>query len=295
VIASTSLRGIACIVAAMSFLSVSDALARDLAERLPVMAMIMLRSIPALLPVLLFVHYERAWRALATGYPVTQLARGGLIICSYALYLVALTGGLTFAMSISLVFTSPLFVAALSPFVLKERVTRSRWLGTLIGFAGVLVAVQPGVGSFQPVALCALASGFCYACASLLARRLGSREPASVTSFYTWLMFFAGSMPFALGTSGPWSFPGLGDLGLLVVIGIISGSSHALIVAAYRLAPAAVVAPFEYIAMLWGTMFGYLFWLEVPGVPELAGIACIMAGGLVILFGDRRAARIAAS
>jgi drug/metabolite transporter (DMT)-like permease len=283
-------RGIVCILAAMSLLSVNDALARDLAERLPLMAMIMVRSIPALVPVLLFVHYERAWAALRTRHLATQLARGGLIIASYALYLVALTGGLTFAMSISLVFTSPLFVAALSRLVLKENVTRARWLGTLIGFAGVLVALRPGLGSFQPVALCALGSGFCYACASLLARRLGAHEPASVTSFYTWLMFFAGSAPFALADWGGWSLSGSLDLGIVVVIGLIAGSSHALIVQAYRLAPAAMVAPFEYVAMLWGTLLGFLFWAEVPGVPEVAGIACIVAGGLVILQGDRRKA-----
>lgn len=274
-------------------LSLNDALARDLADRLPVMAMVFLRSVPALVPVLLYLHLTRTWRRLATRHPLAQLARGGLIIASYSLYLVALTGGLSFAMSISLVFTSPLFVAALSPWVLRERVTRARWIGTLVGFLGVVIAVQPGVGEFQPLSLYALGSGLCYAAASLLARRLGASEPAAVTSFYTWLMFFAGAAPFALFTSGPWAVPQGLDLGIVVVIGLIAGTSHALIVAAYRLAPAAMVAPFEYVALLWGALLGYAFWNEVPSIGAIVGIVCIMAGGLMILRGERRVATTA--
>lgn len=283
--AASPLLGILCITAAMTLLTVSDAIVRGLTDRLPIMAVVFLRSFVAVLPVLVMLHVQRAWLGLRTPRLAAQLARGALIIASYTLYLKGLTSGLSFALAVALVFTSPLFVALLSPVFLGERVTRWRWLGTIVGFAGVLVAVQPGVGSFQVVSLYCLGSGLCYACSSLLARRLGANEPTLVTSFYTWLMFFLGSMPFAL--AGSWSLPEAGDLGLLAFVGLIAGSAHFLIIAAYRHAAASVVAPFEYVAMLWGTLFGFLFWDEVPGLANIAGIALIVAGGLVIVYAER--------
>jgi drug/metabolite transporter (DMT)-like permease len=284
---SPAMKGILCIVIAMSMLTVSDAIVRGVTERVPLMALILLRSVTAVIPVLVMLHLEGAWRGLRTPYPFAQLARGGLIIASYSLYLMALTGGLSFALAVALVFTSPLFVALLSPIAIGERVTPARWLATLIGFSGVLVALRPWEGSFPVVALYSLASGLCYALSSLLARRLGASEPAAVTSAYTWFMFLAGSAPFALFGSGSWQLPGSGDLGLIALVGLIAGSAHFLIVAAYRHAPATVVAPFEYVAMLWGTLFGFLFWHETPGIASIAGMALIVAGGLVIVYGDR--------
>lgn len=285
---SPILKGIVCIVAAMSMLTVSDAIVRGVTERVPLMALIMLRSVTAVIPVAIMVHLEGAWPRLRTPYPVFQLMRGGLIILSYSLYLEALTGGLSFALAVALVFTSPLFVALLSPIAIGERVTVIRWAATLMGFAGVLVALRPWSVDFPPVALYSLGSGFAYALSSLLARKLGQSEPASVTSAYTWFMFLAGSTPFALFGSVAWGLPGLGDMGLIAIVGLIAGSAHFLIVAAYRLAPATAVAPFEYVAMMWGTLFGYIFWREVPDIYNLIGMALIVAGGLVIVYGDRR-------
>ena len=285
--ASGALLGIVLIVLAMSLLSVNDAVTRHLADRYPTMAIIFLRSFPALIAVLVIVHIEGAWRRLATRRPLAQLLRGGLMILSYWLFLQALLGGLHFALAVGLIFTSPFFVAALSPLVLGEKVTMARWIAALIGFAGVMVAVRPGFGSFDWLALYSLGAGFVYACTALLARRLGTTEPAAVTGFYTWLMFLLGSMPFALLRLGEWSMPDLGDWGWLVAIGLISGTAHYFIVSAYRRAPAAVVAPFEYVAIIWAAIFGFAFWQEMPDLPTLAGIALIFAGGLVILYGDR--------
>ncbi len=284
-----ALLGIVLIVLAMSLLSVNDAVTRHLADRYPTMAIIFLRSFPALIAVLVIVHIEGAWRRLATRRPLAQLLRGGLMILSYWLFLQALVGGLHFALAVGLIFTSPFFVAALSPLVLGEKVTPARWVAALIGFAGVMVAVRPGFGSFDWLALYSLAAGFVYACTSLLARRLGTTEPAAVTGFYTWLMFLLGSLPFALLRVDAWSMPDLGDWGWLAMIGLISGTAHYFIVSAYRRAPAAIIAPFEYVAIAWAAVFGLIFWQEVPDWPTLAGIALIFAGGLAILYGDRGA------
>lgn len=283
-----AIKGILCIVAAMSLLTVSDAIVRGVTERVPLMALIMLRCATAIIPVAIMLHVEGAWPRLRTPHALTQLARGGLIILSYSLYLMGLTGGLSFALAIALVFTAPLFVAILSPILIGEPVSGARWAATLVGFAGVLVALRPWEGAFPPVALYSLGAGLAYALSSLLARRLGRTEPASVTSAYTWLMFLAGSTPFALFASGPWTIPAPDDLGLIAIVGLIAGSAHFLIIAAYRAAPATVVAPFEYVAMLWGSVFGYVFWSEVPDSWNLAGMALIVVGGLLVVYTDRR-------
>jgi len=271
----------------MSLMTVIDALTRHLADSYPTMVIIFLRSFPALIPVLLLIRYEGAWSGLRTRRPAAQLLRGLLMITSYWCFLQGLTGGLHFALAVGLVFTSPFFVAALSPLVLGEKVSLARWLAALIGFAGVLVAIRPGFGEFQWAALWSLGAGFIYSCSALLARRLGSTEPASVTGFYTWLVYLLGSAPFALGTVGGWPLPDLGDAAMIAVVGLISGGGHYLIVLAYRRAPAAVVAPFEYVSIVWAAAFGLLFWQEIPDLPTIAGIVLIFTGGLVVLYGDR--------
>ena len=284
--------GITAILAAMTMLSACDAVTRGLATRLPTMVIICLRSIPGVIPVLMLVQAEHAWGQLVRRRPAIQLLRGALMVGSYALYLQSLTGGVSFALSVALVYTSPLFVAALSPVMLGERVPAIRWAGTMVGFAGVLVAVRPGFGAFNPVALCALGSGLLYAVSALLARRLGRTDPPAVTSFYTWLMFLLGGFPFTLAL--PWTFPGAEDLALVAVVGIVAGTAHYFIIVAYRHAPAAIIAPLEYVSMGWATLFGLVFWHEHPDLPTLAGIGLIVAGGLVLLYASRPGRRTAA-
>ena len=278
--------GITCIAGAVALLSTSDAVIKGLRVHLPTMEIICIRSLFGLIPVLVILHVQRLWPSLKTRRPIAQVVRGGLIVVSYALFLEALAV-MPLALTVALTFSAPLFVAALSPLVLREKVSASRWIGVGVGFLGVLVIVRPGFDAFRPEGLIAIGAAVAYAASSLLARRLGSTDPPAATAFYTGVMFFVGSLPFVLAMPSSWVAPDIGQVGLLVVTGLIAGTAHFLIIAAYRHAQASVVAPFEYTGLIWAAFYGYVFWNETPDEITTAGIVMIMAGGLWIIFSER--------
>jgi drug/metabolite transporter (DMT)-like permease len=282
-----ALLGVSCIAAGVALLSGSDAIIKGLRVHLPTMEIICIRSLFGLIPVLVILQAQRAWSSLKTRRPVAQIVRGGLIVVSYALFLEALAV-MPLALTVALTFCAPLFVAALSPVILKERVTMTRWIGVGVGFLGVLVIVRPGMEAFRPEALIALGAALAYAASSLLARRLGATDPPAATAFYTGIMFFVGSLPFVLAFPETLVAPNMNQIGLLVVTGLIAGTAHFLIIAAYRHAQAAIVAPFEYTGLIWAAFYGLVFWDEIPDWPTTGGIVLIMAGGLWIIFGERR-------
>ncbi len=281
-----ALLGIICIASAIGLLSTSDAVIKGLRIHLPTMEIICIRSVFALIPVLVILHVQRGWTSLKTRRPVVQIVRGGLVVLSYALFLESLAV-LPLALTVALVFSTPLIVAALSPIVLRERVSLARWVGVSVGFVGVLVIVQPGSDAFRPEALIAIGAALAYAASSLLARRLGATDPPATTAFYTGIMFLFGSLPFVIAIPSAWVTPDMGQIGLLVITGLIAGTAHFLIIAAYRYSQASIVAPFEYTGLIWAAFYGYVLWDETPAWETAAGIALIMAGGLWLIFGER--------
>ena len=281
------LLGIVCIAAAVFLLSASDAIIKALREELPTLEIIAIRSVFGLVPVLIILQVQHAWSSLKTRRPVAQIVRGVLIVISYALFLEALAV-MPLATAVALTFSAPIFVAALSPLVLKEQVSIKRWIGVFIGFVGVLVIMQPGPDTFRPDALFPLGAALAYASASLLARRLGATDPPAATAFFTGVMFFFGSAPFVAAVPSAWITPTTDHLLLLALCGFVAGTAHFLIIAAYRHAQASMVAPFEYTALVWAALFGLVFYDELPDFVTFCGIALIIAGGLWIIYGERR-------
>ena len=284
---SATLKGIACIAGACAMLTLADALAKLMTATLPVMEIAFLRSVVALLPVLVIARFYGPLRQLATRHVGKQLLRGGLIVASYISFLLALSE-LPLADTASVFFSAPLFIAALSPIVLKEPVPLRRWFAICLGFAGVLVIMRPGTEAFRPEALFALASAVLYAFGALLARRLGTLDPPSTTSFYTALAFLLASGPFTLAVPGYWVDPAWPAIGYAVACGLIAGTAHFLLIQGYRLGEEAVVAPFEYTVLLWAVLFGFLFWGDLPQTLTLVGIALVAASGLYVLRTERR-------
>jgi len=285
--ASTTLRGIACVAGACLLLTMADAFAKLLTETLPVMEIAFLRSMVALVPILAIARYYGPLSRLRTRHAGKQLLRGGLIIASYTCFLLSLNV-LPLAETASVFFSSPLFIAALSPLVLREKVPAHRWFAICLGFSGVLVIMRPGTESFRPEALFALASAVLYALGALMARRLGALDPPATTSFYTGLAFLIVSGPFTLGMPGYWVDPDWMAVAYIAACGLIAGTAHFLLIQGYRLGEAAVVAPFEYSTLLWAVLFGFVIWSDVPTWSTLAGVLLVAASGLYVLRTERR-------
>jgi len=217
-----------------------------------------------------------------------QIARSVLLLASTLCNFLALRY-LQLAEAIALVFSTPFFVAALSGPVLGEWVHWRRWTAIAVGFLGVLVVTRPGAGSFQPAALLSLTAALCYALYSIATRVLARTDSNETTLFYSNIV---GALALLPVVPFVWTTPS--DplvIALMVATGAMGSFGHYLLIAAHRLAPAAVLSPFIYTEIVLVTATGFLVFGDVPNRSTLTGAAIVVASGLYILHRERMVRR----
>jgi drug/metabolite transporter (DMT)-like permease len=231
---------------------------------------------------------RRGTRLLVSSRPVLQLLRSTLLCLSSLIYISALTWvALPTATAIS--FTGPMIVTALAPFLLGERVGRTRWLAVGAGFVGAVVIVRPGMDSANQAALLVLASAFASALYQILTRKLASQDPAETSITYIALAGFVLTsipLPFVWVTpASAW------DTLVFVGLGLFGGFGHYFLVRAFELAPAPVVSPFNYGQLIGAGLLSYTVFGQVPDAWTWIGAAVIVASGIFMLYAERRKAR----
>ena len=271
--------GIASIIAAIFFFSMMDGVAKWLGQSYTPIQIAFFRNLFGLLPVALIIWQGGGLGALRTRHPWAHVLRAVLIWLALVTFFAGISI-MPLAEAVAIAFAAPLFVTALSQPIAGEPVGPRRWAAVLVGFLGVLIIVRPGAATFRPEALLVLLSALCFAVAMLVTRRMVRSETNAALLFYTTI----GGL-LANGVLLPlfWSAPPAGDLGLFVLLGLIGGVGSFLMVVAYRHAPAAVIAPFDYSALLWSTLIGWLVWRDVPETAVWLGAAVVVASGLYII------------
>lgn len=195
---------------------------------------------------------------------------------------------LPLAQCYAIFFTMPLMITVLAWPLLGEPFDLGRGALVALGFAGVLVALQPGSTDFQFAHLTAICGATTGALNSLILRKIGHREKSGVILLYPVLgqLVVAGAlMPLF------WLPIGLHDVQISLLIGVLGTIGGLLIIAAYRVAPAIAVAPMQYSQILWATVLGVLFFDEIPSLMSVIGIGIIIAAGLMLLFAAGRGQR----
>lgn len=206
----------------------------------------------------------------------TFLAVGAMFGFFYGISRMPLVDALTLG------FTAPLIVTALSVPLLGEHVGWRRWTAVSIGFVGVLIILRPGTQQVTIAHFAVLFGAFCYACLAITARKLAATESSYSLSIYvvTGPLLISSTL---LGGSG-WQAPDLTGWVLFAVAGACSVIAWIGIIGGYRRASPAMLAPFEYTALIGGAVAGYLIWDEVPDRWVSVGAAVIIASGLFVVY-----------
>lgn len=212
-----------------------------------------------------------------------QVARGVGILCGTFLFFGAIRT-MPIADALALLFIAPLIVTALSPLVLGEPVGIRRWSAVLVGFAGALVVLRPGLTVLQPGALMALGAGVSFAGYVLLTRRLSNAAPPLVTLSLTSLVCLTAAS-FVLPTV--WVTPDADQLARMAAMGVIGAGGHYLMIRAFEKAPAALIAPFGYAEIVTATIVGYYWFGDFPDNWTWVGIAILVASGIYISVRER--------
>ncbi len=270
--------GIASGVVAVFFFSIADATAKWLGQDYAPAQIVFLRYVFGLLPVAVFVWRSGGTRSLRTGRPRAHALRALLIFGALLCFFTGLRH-MPLAEAIAVAFTAPLFVTALSVPVLGEAVGPRRWAAVLVGFLGALIMLRPGTAAFRPEALLILTSSLFFALAMLLTRRMALTETNVAMLAYTTLGAGLASLPLMPFL---WQAPAGGDLWLFFLIGMVGSMAAYFVIMAYRHAPAAVVAPFDYTALIWGALLGWFIWREQPEPLVWVGAALIALSGTYI-------------
>jgi drug/metabolite transporter (DMT)-like permease len=187
----------------------------------------------------------------------------------------------------AITFLAPILLVGVAGPLLGERTGWVGWIATLAGFAGVLLIVRPGSGlvaSGVVLTLCAVAMNLGY---QLLSRVLAATETTFALLFYTAL---TGTVLYALAL--PWFIedraPSLLEAVLLLSLGVYGGVGHFMFTAAFRYAPASVLAPLNYIQLLWAGLLGWLVFGHIPDPVSLLGMAIVAGSGVLVALKTRR-------
>jgi drug/metabolite transporter (DMT)-like permease len=192
----------------------------------------------------------------------------------------------------ALSFTKPLFSTILAVIVLHEIVRWRRWSATAVGFIGVLVMVRPGAETFNAAALFALMDSLSIAFLVTLVKRLPPGETPLGMMFYFGVFSTIAALPPALFV---WQWPTTSEWALLVVIGILGALSQSFWIRAYRAGEASLVAPFDYLRLLFAGIAGYLAFAESIDIWTVLGAAIIVISTVYIARREGRVARAAAT
>lgn len=287
-------RGIALKIASTFVFTLMLVCVKATASRIPPGEIVFCRSLFAILPIFAMLAWQgEFFRAVSTQRPWLHVRRGAIGIVSMACGFAAL-GFLPLPESMMISYAAPLMVVALSALILGETVRVYRWTATAVGFLGIAIILWPrlsmfGANEVDRYALAgiafALAAAFCSAFAAIFVRSMTRTETVGSIVLYFALsgaVFSLASLPFG------WVVPTVADAALLVAVGLFGGIGQILMTTAYRYAGAATIASFEYVSMIWGLMFGYLFFDEIPTTGIVIGGAVVVASGIFIIYRERR-------
>ena len=277
-------RGIVLMVAGSGLITLSDAFTKHLTAGYSIGEILFLRGGFMFLPILLLVRRAGGIRVLRVGSWWGQVVRAATVIGSSYFFV----GGLRYlplADTTALAFAGPLFVTALAPLMLGERVGWRDRAAVLVGFAGVVFMARPTGAGFNWAAALPLGAALCGAFRDVLTRRLSATETSlSILVVTSALVALSGLATLPLG----WTVPTLRDLALIGLTGILLGTAHYLMIEALRASEAAVVAPFKYSSLLWAILLGFLVWGQLPDGGMLAGAVLVVVSGLYILHRELR-------
>lgn len=274
------------ICAGVAFLASNDAIAKLLVERYDPIQVVSFRNLIALPLVGAAVLYLHGWSGFQTAHVQIHAARGLLMLGGAYTFFKGLEA-LALAEATALVFSAPIFITALSVPLLGETVGWRRWMAVVIGFVGVLIIVRPGGATFQPASLYVIGTALLYALFMISARWLGPRESMWTMMFYVMLFPMLYAAPLAAAVWVPINVDDLPFFGAQALLGALGIT---LIGQAFRLAPAAIVAPFDYTALIWASLLGWLVWADTPGFWTLVGASVIVVSGIFIVWRESRQA-----
>ncbi len=249
------------------------------------------RNLFGMVPSLIFLWFSARWRAGGRRLRIRQwpLAwlRGGFVALAQFLFYMSLAR-LEFATASTIVFSMALFITAFSVPLLGERVGLFRWSAVVAGFAGVVMVMGPGSDSFSLAALLPFGAAILYALTSVTARMIDADVPTPLMNLYTNVAAASGAIGLTFVTDGFTPIASAVDLMWIFTMGVFGGGGVLCLITSFRMTEPSNLAPFNYFGIPFSFMLGWVFFGEAPFGQLFPGALLIIAGGLLIVWRERR-------
>ncbi|MFN7011625.1 MAG: DMT family transporter [Allorhizobium sp.] len=240
-----------------------------------------------------FVVMNGTWRQLSLRNSGYHAIRAGIITLSMICF-VATLAVMQIADAVAIFFVEPIILTVLASIFLKEMIGWRRYTACAIGFLGAMIVIRPSFEEVGLVAILPVVTAFCVAVFALMTRALSQREDPWAMQFQMslWGLPICGLL-LAFGHSTDIAFlqPALPDAMTLIWmagVGLAAALSGILAVYAYRVAPASVLAPLQYLEIVSATLLGWLVFGDLPDAVKWLGISIIIGSGLYIVWRERR-------
>ena len=292
-------RAMMIMVAAMLFAPIMDAIAKSLATQSDVSPATVTFGRFVVQTIFLSIFVAVAWSkgVMKCAFSWMNVLRGMIMGLAAMLFFTAIKY-MPLADAIAVFFVEPLIVMLMSSVFLGEKVGWRRVTAAIVGFGGAIIVIRPSYELFGLVSLLPLCTAFLFSIYLILTRISGSSQEPLVMQFYAGIggVIMCGAI-LAVGTPlGSVDF-GLSlptDIqawSLLLGIGLFAVASHLLIVIAFTMAPASVLAPFQYVEIVSATILGYLVFNEFPASIQWVGISIIIGSGIYIFMREQKLER----
>ena len=304
---NSNLKGIGFLLLAMLIGSLQSVAVKWIGGNYSVLEIVTFRSLVALPITILFFRLEGGKGLPNTSQPKLQYVRGIFLFLSYTTFMMGLAA-LPLASVEAIRFSGPLMITILSVVMLSEKVELQRWLALLVGFAGILLIVQPGSTNFNEGSLFILISVLFYALTVIFTRKMNATDSSATMAYFSSLVYLiaafifsplaaaVGEIPNAHPSIAflfhPWTMPTPLDLFIMSGLGLVWALWAYFMTRAYSTAQASVIAPFEYASLPISIMWGFLLWHEVPTLMTLAGAALTLASGMYLLVQDQKQKKV---
>ena len=287
------LRGLVYVTLAMIVLPGQDTIAKFVAGAVSVGVIAWARFLMQSLFMLPFVLYFQGTRGLIPNRLWPNVIRGALIAASSTLFFTAITF-MPLADALAIFFIEPFILTILSAVIDKEHVGWRRRIAVGAGFIGVLIVVQPSYGVFGPLSLMPALAGALFAVYALLNRRLSAFDTPLTMQFTAGM---SALLILTVGLAVGWFFGvpdlslapvGSREIGLLLLMGVCGTGGHLLFVQAGKLAPSSLIAPMQYVEIVFAALFGYLVFGDFPDFWKWVGIGIIVGSGAYVFWRESR-------
>jgi len=298
-IKSDSTRGIVLIVIGMSVFSIQDVLIKILSESTSVFQIFFFRSLIGLIVFSVYLLFTKKQPILTTQYPILTLFRVTVFFIGFLSFYLSLSI-LSLTVATILFFASPFFITILSKMFLKENIGIRRWSAVIVGFIGVVIAMDPNFKDFNFYSLMPIFTALAYSVNMIIIKKTSEKDSIYSQIFYLYIAAIIGSVLISFfignGRFDVYDNPGLqfllrewtfsyNETSIYILITGLTGAVGFLCLhQAYRIGSPPTIAPYEYTILFWATLYGWLIFDDILTFNNIVGLLLIMGGAVYIFY-----------